>query len=140
MVFGNASDYSIRPVDDTSGSLPQRLIYAVKDLRNAIAHNDVVFDARFKTSNIDKQVSNAVNNVTSIGLLSFDTITDWIVLIVYILKLLKVSKTEMKRLIASFEESVERLRSSVSTSIFTQIIHTDHQAKINKLKQFVSQK
>ena len=139
-MFGNASDYSIRPVDDTSGSLPQRLIYAVKDLRNAIAHNDVVFDARFKTSNIDKQVSNAVNNVTSIGLLSFDTITDWIVLIVYILKLLKVSKTEMKRLIASFEESVERLRSSVSTSIFTQIIHTDHQAKINKLKQFVSQK
>lgn len=128
----------IRPADDTSGSLPQRLIYAIRDLRNAIAHNDVVFDARFKTSNIDNQVNNAILNVSSIGPLSFDTITDWIVLIIYILKLLKVSKTEMKRVITSFEDSVERLRSNVSTSIFTQIIHTDHQAKINALKTFVS--
>lgn len=128
----------IRPADDTSGILPQRLIYAIKDLRNAIAHNDVVFDARFKTSNIDNQVSNAVFNVSAIGPLSFDTITDWIVLVIYILKLLKVSKTDMKRLIASFEDSVNRLRSSVSTSIFNQIIHTDHQLKINNLKVFVS--
>ena len=128
----------IRPVDDTSGYLPQRLIFAIRDLRNAIAHNDVVFDARFKTSNIDNQVSNAIKNVSAIGPLSFDTITDWIVLIIYVLKLLKVSKTEMKRLIISFEDSVERLRSSVSTSIFNQIIHTDHQAKMNALKTFVT--
>ena len=34
----------IRKSDDTNGLMPQRLIYATKDLRNAIAHNDVIFD------------------------------------------------------------------------------------------------
>ena len=58
--------------------------------------------------------------------------------VIRILKLLRVTKTEMKRIIASFEDSVERLRSNVSTSIFNQIIHTDHQTKINKLKVYVS--
>lgn len=44
--------------------MPQRLIYATKDLRNAIAHNDVVFDTRFRTGSIDKQVGNAISNAT----------------------------------------------------------------------------
>ncbi len=46
----------IRQSDDNAALLPQRLIYAVKDLRNAIAHNDVIFDTRFKTGSIDKHV------------------------------------------------------------------------------------
>ena len=127
----------IRPVDDTNAVLPQRLIYAIKDLRNAIAHNDVVFDTRFKTSSIDKQVSNAICNVSSIGPLTFETITDWLILVIYILKLLKVTKTEMKRLIASYDEAVEKLHSSVTTSVFNQIIHTDNHTKISKLRNFV---
>lgn len=46
--------------------MPQRLIYATKDLRNAIAHNDVVFDTRFRTGSIDKQVGNAISNATGV--------------------------------------------------------------------------
>ena len=68
--------------------MPQRLIYATKDLRNAIAHNDVVFDTRFKTGNIDNQVSNAISNVTGVKDISFGTITDYLVLLIYQLKLI----------------------------------------------------
>lgn len=32
--------------------MPQRLIYATKDLRNAIAHNDVIFDTRFRSGKL----------------------------------------------------------------------------------------
>jgi abortive infection bacteriophage resistance protein len=58
--------------DDSNAIMPQRLIYATKDLRNAIAHNDVIFDCRFKTGNIDKQVSNAITNATGVSDLNFD--------------------------------------------------------------------
>ena len=56
--------------------MPQRLIYATKDLRNAIAHNDVIFDTRFRTGEIDKQVGNAISNTTGVKGLTFETITD----------------------------------------------------------------
>lgn len=127
----------IRPSDDTNALMPQRLIYATKDLRNAIAHNDVIFDTRFRTGSIDKQVGNAISNATGVKDLTFGTITDYLVLVIYQLKLLHVSKTEMKRIISGFEDIVEKLRSNVPTSIFNQIIHTDNNAKLAKLKNFV---
>ena len=43
----------------------------------------------------------------------------------------------MKRTISGFEDIVEKLRSNVPTSIFNQIIHTDNNAKLAKLKNFV---
>lgn len=128
----------IRPADDSSAILPQRLIFATKDLRNAIAHNDIIFDARFRSSNIGKQVGNAILNASTINCSSFDTITDWIVLIVYQLKLLHTTKTELKHLISEYEEAVEKFRNSVPTSIFNQIIHTNNQAVIIGLRNYVS--
>jgi abortive infection bacteriophage resistance protein len=128
----------IRPADDTSAMMPQRLIYATKDLRNAIAHNDVIFDARFKTGQIDKQVSNTIFNAAAVSGVDFSTITDYLVLVVYQLKLLGVSKTEMRRLVSGFEEIVARMKSGVPAPVFGQIIHTDNNTKIKALKNFIS--
>ena len=95
--------------------MPQRLIYATKDLRNAIAHNDVIFDTRFRTGKIDKQVGNAISNATGVKNLTFGTITDYLVLIIYQLKLLCISKKEMKRVESGFEDIVEKLRLAIPT-------------------------
>lgn len=118
--------------------MPQRLIYATKDLRNAIAHNDVIFDCRFKAGNIDRQVGNAISNATGVTGLTFETITDYLVLVVYQLKLFKVTKTEMKQLISRFEQVVELLHNNVPASLFNRIIRTDNNSKITQLKKFVS--
>ena len=69
--------------------------------------------------------------------MTFETITDYLVLVVYLLSLLKVSKNEMKRLITSFVEYTEKLRNSIPTSVYNQIIRTDNNAKIRALKKFV---
>lgn len=128
----------IQQSDDSNALLPQRLIYAMKDLRNAIAHNDVVFDTRFRTNDIDNQVSNAISNATGIQGLSFETITDYLILIIYLEKLLGTSKTDMKRMISGFEESREKLRNAIPVSVYNQIIHTDSNNKIKLLRNFVS--
>lgn len=117
--------------------LPQRLIYSIKDLRNSIAHNDVIFDTRFRTGNIDKQVSNAILNATRVSNVNFTTITDYLVLIIYIMKLLGETKTEMKRVISGYTDIVEKLRTQIPISVFNQIIYTDNNAKIKALKSFV---
>lgn len=127
----------IRPSDDNNAKLPQRLIYAIKDLRNAIAHNDVVFDTRFRSGNIKKQVRNAITNATGVAGVTFETITDYLVLVIYLLSLLKMSKNDMKRLISSFTECTEKLRKSIPTSVYNQIIRTDNNAKIAALRKFI---
>lgn len=123
--------------DDSNAMMLQRLIYATKDLRNAIAHNDVIFDTRFRTGDIDKQVCSAISNATSVHGLTFETITDYLVLVVYQLSLLRISKNEIKRLISSFVECTEKLRKAIPTSVYNQIIRTDNNAKINALRKFI---
>lgn len=129
----------IRQSDDTNAMIPQRLIYATKDLRNAIAHNDVVFDARFKTGEIDNQLKRTIGNAIGIINVSFDTITDYIILIVYQLKLLGVPKNEIKRLIGDYTDRVEKLRNSIPVNIFNQIIYTDNNQKISLIRKYISQ-
>jgi abortive infection bacteriophage resistance protein len=128
----------IQQSDDSNAMMPQRLIYATKDLRNAIAHNDVIFDTRFRTNSIDKQVSNAISNATDVKNLTFESITDYLVLVIYQMKLIGVTKTEMKRVIASYTETVDRLRISIPISVFSRIVYTDNKPKVTALKKFVS--
>lgn len=132
-----SSKIGIRKSDDSNAMMLQRLIYATKDLRNAIAHNDVVFDTRFRTGRIDKQVCSAISNATGVQGLTFETITDYLVLVVYQLSLLRISKNDMKRLITSFVECTEKLRKSIPTSVYNQIIRTDNNAKIAAMRKFI---
>lgn len=117
--------------------LTQKLIFATKDLRNAVAHNDVIFDTRFKTINIDKQISAALKNSTGISDIKFETIMDYLVLIIYQLKLLGVTKTELRKTINEFEELVKKLQRNIPCNIFNQIIHEDYTSKMAQLKKFI---
>lgn len=127
----------IRQSDDNSGLLTQRLIFTIKDLRNAIAHNDVIFDARFKRGNVDSQVINAVRNETGVKDVSFDTIIDYIILVVYMLKLFGVRKTEIKKFIRDFEEIKESLRREIPINYYNQIIHTNANNKLSQVKKHI---
>lgn len=127
----------IQQSDDSNAMLTQRLIYTLKDLRNAIAHNDVIFDTRFKTGSIDNQISNAISNATKVSGITFDTITDYLVLLIYQLRLIGIAKTDLKRLISGFSDAQERLRTAVPTNIYSQIIHTDNNRKIQTLKDYI---
>lgn len=127
----------IKQSDDSNAMMPQRLIYATKDLRNAIAHNDVVFDTRFRTGNIDKQVCSTLTNATGVTDLNFETITDYFVLIVYQLTLIGVPKTNIRQLINSFIDCTEKLRQSIPINVYNQIIRTDNSSKIKALKHFI---
>ena len=128
----------IRQSDDQKAMMPQKLIYSTKDLRNAIAHNDVIFDARFRTSRIDKHLRNTISNATGVQNLSFDTVTDYLVLVVYQLELLGFSKSRMKHLISDYSDSVEKLRQCIPVNVFNQIIHTDNRQKMDKRRAYIS--
>lgn len=121
---------------DTNSLLLQRIVYAVKDLRNPIAHNDVVFDTRFNTADINKQVSEALKQDTGISDIDFHTITDYVILMVFILKRLYVSKREIKKFISDYISIVERLRGDTPINLFNKIIRTNNKNKVESLKRY----
>lgn len=122
---------------DTNRQLIYKYIYTLKDLRNAIAHNSVVFDTRFR--NIDP--SNAMKQCLKIEIglpyVNFKTIGDYVILMCYYMKLLKVSKTEIKAFIREFENITEDYRKAVNANVASIAIHSDLASRMNLLKNFL---
>ena len=65
-------------------------------------------------------------------------ITDYLVLIIYILKALKVTKTEMKRIVNNFQEITDELRNKIPTNVYNRIVYTDYTNKLVQLRKFIS--
>lgn len=122
---------------DTDRQLIYKYIYTLKDLRNAIAHNAVVFDTRFR--NIDPTSSMKQCLKLEIGLpyVNFKTIGDYIILMCYYLELLHVSKTEIKAFIRDFERITDEYKNAVNSNVSAMVIHPDLPARMTALKNFL---
>ncbi len=123
---------------DPNGQLSESIIYVVKDLRNAVAHNDVIFDTRFKSSSIRKPLGKSIETDTNVNNITFETIIDYLILLLYIQKKLKKTKTELKKIYKEFEQEIERFRKQVPINIYNKIFYTDTRNKLQKLKEYLS--
>lgn len=124
---------------DSDGFLTKKIIFALKELRNAVAHNNVVFDTRFSHSSIDSAVTNSLVNETGIQNITFKSIADYIILVVYLLKCVGTTRKDMRSLIDGFQSELEDLRSKLPYPIYAKIVATDTRRKMNDLRQFISQ-
>lgn len=116
------------------------IIFALKDLRNAVAHNGAVFDVRFKSGRISRDVALMLERETGASSISFDSITDYILLVTYLLKTMGFSKTECRQFVSAFRASTETLRSSVPAAVFSSIIRTDNRRKLNAILEYIRQR
>lgn len=122
---------------DPQGILLEKFIFALKDLRNAIAHNDVIFDTRFKNGEISNTIIKYITNETEEKEVNFQTITDYIIMISILLSALQCNKESILNLISDFENCCEQLRSSVDISIYHKILSTRNKNKIFCIKNFI---
>lgn len=123
---------------DTDRELVYKYLYAIKDLRNAIAHNDVVFDTRFRKQDPTPAMTSTLE--AEIGLppyVNFKTIGDYLILTCYYLKLLKVQKTEINAFIREFERITDEYKNAVNPAVASMVIHSDLAGKITILKNYI---
>lgn len=114
------------------------IIFALKDFRNAIAHNGVIVDVRFQSSSINTGVAQLLKQETKVGKIDFKDITDYVVLLVYLMRRMGFTKTECKQLISGYEAVLEKYRSELPINIFAKLINTNARGKLTTLRQFVS--
>lgn len=122
---------------DTNRQLVYKYIYALKDLRNAIAHNAVIFDTRFKNIDPTKAMKRCLKLEIGLPYVNFQTIEDYVILMSYYMKLLKAPKTEIKAFIREFEKIINNYKQSVNTNVAALVIHPSLPVKMKLLKNFI---
>lgn len=122
---------------DTNRELVYKYIYTLKDLRNAIAHNAVVFDTRFRNIDPTPAMKRCLINEIGLPYVNFKTIGDYLILMCYYLKLLRVPKTEIKAFIREFERITDDYSRSVNPQIAAIAIHPDLTSRLTLLKNFI---
>lgn len=122
---------------DTNRELVYKYIYALKDLRNAVAHNDVVFDTRYRKMDPTKAMKQCLISEVGLPYVNFKTLGDYIILICYYLKMLKVTKTEIKAFIREFEKITNEYQQDVAAKVAEIVIHPDLPARLDMLKKYI---
>ena len=122
---------------DTNRVLIYKYIYTLKELRNAIAHNSVIFDTRFRNMDPNRAMKQCLMLDIGLSYVNFNTIGDYVILMCYFLKLLKVSKIEIKAFVREFEHLTDSYRNSVNSSVATIVIHPDLESRMKVLKSFL---
>jgi len=76
-------------------------------------------------------------NLPSAATVRFDTITDYLLLVVYLARCLGVPKREIGALTSRYSAHAEELRSRVPLGIFDMIVHTDNRTKLDGLGRWL---
>ncbi|MEG1878791.1 MAG: Abi family protein [Pseudoflavonifractor sp.] len=119
---------------DTNLVLVYKYLYTLKDLRNAIAHNAVIFDTRFRNIDPDGAMRQCLCQAFHLPYVNFKTLGDYLILVCYYLKLLEVPKTEIKAFIRGFEQITQDYRSAVNEKVSAIALHPDLPARLSILK------
>jgi abortive infection bacteriophage resistance protein len=132
-----ASSWGLRRTD---ADLVPHLVFAMTDLRNAVAHNGVVFDTRFASARIRKRVAGLLARELGFAQtlsVDFTTITDYLALAVYLSVRLRFPKREVYRAIKYHSALTDDLRDRVPARVFDMIVHTDNRANVAGLEAWV---
>lgn len=123
-----------------SPSVLKKMVFAFKDLRNAVAHNGVVLDVRFKTGGVDKVVGELLGSEMGLRGVDFGDIVDYALLLTYLMAGLGFTKTECRQFLQGFEELLERYRSVLPYGIYSQFVKTQTRSKLAAARSFVARR
>ena len=124
---------------DTNKNLLSSMLYCLKSLRNAVAHNNIIFDTRFKDRVINTVLKKWVEKETGIHNITLYSLIDYIIIVCCLLKRVDFSGTRAKTLLCQYKEENNRLKNSVTPTIYSQIVHQNVATKIASLELYLNQ-
>lgn len=122
---------------NTNGILLPKVILSIKDLRNAIAHNKVIFDGRYIEFKKRDSLKKMLSSTTGISNISFDNLLDDIILICFLLKNLKFKKTDIMKIGIDLNSSIEELKSKLPNRLFQTVTSGLNPRKIKELQKYL---
>lgn len=113
------------------------IVYTLKDFRNAVAHNAPVYDVRFKTGKVSGSIGELVSADAGIAEVDFNDVTDYMVLLAYLMTKMRFPKREVMRFVGQYAKTLERYRSLLPFDIYSKVIKTTARSKVEATMAFV---
>lgn len=132
-----AKEINLLSSSDTNYQLLSNSLYTLKGLRNAVAHNNIVFDTRFQDRGVNRNVVSWIMQETNISNIDFKYITDYLILICCLLEKIKADRLRINTLIDRFEACVNSIYTKLPNNIYAKIISTDVLTKIQALRDYI---
>lgn len=123
---------------DTNCRLLSDCLYTLKALRNAVAHNNIVFDTRFRDRKISKILKLWVEKETGIRNISLSTIMDYIIILCTLLHKIDFSSDRSLKLIEKYRKITGNLRKQVTPEIYSMVIQHNVPIKMQNLENYLS--
>lgn len=123
---------------DTNRNLLSSMLYTLKSLRNAVAHNSIIFDTRFKDRNINSVLKKWTEKETGIQNITLYSLIDYIIIVCCLLKRVDFSSTRAKRLLEQYKVQNSILQNAVTPNIYNQIIPLNVASKITALEAYLN--
>ncbi len=137
VLFAASRSVGIAREFDNDGRLLVAFVDAIKELRNSVAHNDAVFDARFREEKLPERLSLCLEKVIGVRNVSFSSITDYLLLIAYLSDCLGMEKNELATFVIRAESLYSELRRKVPLEIFVKILGDDSKKKLSSMKEYI---
>ncbi len=116
------------------------VILAIKDLRNAVAHNKVVFDGRYIEFKKRTSLMNMLMQETNVQNIKCNTLLDDVILICFLLKNLGFAKEESKRIVNGIRKALSVLKLKLRNELYQKVTAGINPAKLNQLEIFIKKK
>lgn len=123
---------------DTNCSLISSMLYTLKSLRNAVAHNGIIFDTRFKDRKINTVLKAWVESETGIQNITLYSLIDYIIIACCLLKQVDFSGTRAQALLDCFKAENAKLQNQVAPQIYSLIVQQNVATKITGLESYLN--
>lgn len=130
----NMLDVSI----DSNRELLSCMLYTIKALRNAVAHNNIIFDTRFKDRKISPVLKKWTEKETRIQNITLYSLIDYIIIICCLLKRIDFTGKKAQQLLNHYKNENNALQASVDPSIYKCLFQQNVSTKIISLEAYLS--
>lgn len=124
---------------NVDGRLLEHMVLTLTDLRNATMHNSPVFDANFNKDGVPKQLKTFIKaEFELVDKINFDKIIDYLILLIYILKVQGHSKRELKGYVREFVRIKEQLNTSVPLKTYGELLGVNSNKIVSQIYKYIS--
>ncbi len=117
------------------GRLLQEIVFSLTDLRNATMHNAAIFDTHFRSDNISRTVKKFLVQETKIDDIDFNTILDYVFLLLILMKKQGYNKTQLRTYINEFRKIKENFYPKVPKETYGQLLGMNSNQKLQSFEK-----
>lgn len=125
--------FGIEKKDDTNRDYLVAIMKQLRHLRNAVAHNDIIYDTRFKQNDASKSVYALFQRFGGLPSFKCESIFEYFVLLAWFMKQLKCDNEEIKSFLRSYEKATDDYKKRIPQTILKITVLKGYKSLVSKV-------